>query len=186
MKKHTLLVVLVVFALVSMSCSFFNTVTNTVSSAVGGAADESEAKVDELWPDVPLMHGLDKADFSIPLPVRVMLNAFIGAMGQGGDKPRMSFMAYSTTTRSVQEIMDFYNPDLMAQSGWNGADQPGCQMATEGDSKGDGAGCFYFKVDSNQKGSVLAVVLGENSAANEISVFFVRFDGVDFSEQSTQ
>lgn len=177
MKNKTILVVMILLVLSSLSCSLFNTVT----TAVSGAADNTAAKVDVLWPDVPLMHGLDKADSSIPLPVRVALNAFIAALGN--DQGSMSFMAYSSTTRSTQQIMDYYNPDLMAQSGWNYPDQPGCQMGQNEETGEDlGAGCFYMKAGPDQKGSVLAIVIGQDPAINQVSVFFVRFDGVDFSQ----
>jgi hypothetical protein len=177
MKNKTILVVMIFLVLSSLSCSLFNTVT----SAVSGAADNSAAKVDDLWPDVPLMHGLEKADSSIPLPIRVALNAFISALGK--DQGSMSFMAFSSTTRSTQEIMNYYNLDLMAQSGWDYPDQPGCQMGQNEETGEDlGAGCFYMKVNPDQKGSVLAIVIGEDPAMNRVSVFFVRFDGVDFSQ----
>jgi hypothetical protein len=79
--------------------------------------------------------------------------------------------------------MNYYNLDLMAQSGWDYPDQPGCQMGQNEETGEDlGAGCFYMKVNPDQKGSVLAIVIGEDPAMNRVSVFFVRFDGVDFSQ----
>ncbi len=181
MKKTARTVLLLLAALTVLSCSL----VDNISQAVTGSGGEAAGAVESLWPDVPQMSGLDKADFDIPFPIRLAIDAFISRFSES--KGSMSFMAFSSNTRSVQEIMNYYNPDMMAQNGWSTTDQSGCTLAENQDTgQNAGGGCFYMKEDPDHMGSVLAIVIGENTTINEVSVFFVRFDGVDFSEIEQQ
>jgi hypothetical protein len=181
MKKTARTALLLLAALIILSCSL----VDNISQAVSGSGGEAAGAVESLWPDVPQMHGLDKADFDIPFPIRLAIDAFISRFSES--KGSMSFMAFSSSTRSVQEIMNYYNPDMMAQNGWSTPDQAGCTLADNQDTvQNAGGGCFYMKEGPDRMGSILAIVMGKAETINQVSVFFVRFDGVDFAEMEQQ
>ena len=77
-----------------------------IESMSGG---EKAGTVSELWPDVPPFTGATKSDLQIPLGARLILRVAM----QG----KISFIAYQTT-KSAQEVKDFYTVDLMKGAGW--------------------------------------------------------------------
>jgi hypothetical protein len=176
MNKKTFLPALILLVFFSISCGLFDSVRQVVS----GSGGEAEGAVADLWEDVPLMDGLAKSELNLPLPVKIAAQAFIRSLSKNGGA--MNYAAFTTSTRTAEDITNYYNPDLMAQSGWNNPDQPGCTMAETENAQGKGGACFFMKEGADRIGSILGIVIAEDTSTNLTNVFFIRVDGVDFSE----
>lgn len=132
-----------------------------VESLSGG---EKAGTVDNLWPDVPPFAGATKSDLQIPLVWRLALRAAM----QG----KISFIAY-TTTKSAQEVKDFYTPDLMKSAGWT-PNEKGCVGDTE-EKKNQGVVCFFqHKQGDQQEG--LGIIVAENQKTKQTDIFYARID----------
>jgi hypothetical protein len=132
-----------------------------VESLTGG---EKAGTVDNLWPDVPSFGGATKANLAIPLGMRLILRAAM----QG----KINFIAF-TTTRSAQEVKDFYNANLMKSAGWT-PNEKGCIGDTE-DEKNQGAICLFERRDGTKKEG-LAIIVAEDQKTKQTNIFYARID----------
>ena len=142
-----------------------------VESLTGG---EKAGTVNSLWPDVPPFAGATKADLAIPLGARLALRAAM----QG----KINFIAF-TTSKSAQDVKDFYNADRMKSAGWT-PNEKGCIGDTE-DQKNQGAVCFFQRQDGNTKEG-LAIILAEDPKTKETDIFYARIDMTDPSPSPTK
>jgi hypothetical protein len=132
-----------------------------VESLSGG---EKGGTVSTLWPDVPPFAGATKADLQIPLGPRLILRA--------ATKGKVNFIAF-TTSKSAQEVKDFYSADRMKAVGWSRHDQ-GCIGDTE-DKKNQGAVCLFQRKDGD-KDEVLAIIVAENEKTKQTDIFYARIE----------
>ena len=132
-----------------------------VESLTGG---EKAGTVSNLWPDVPAFPGATKADLAIPLGMRLILRAAM----QG----KINFIAF-TTSKSAQEVKDFYTPALMTSSGWK-VNEKGCLGDTE-DEKSQGAVCVFERRDGTKKEG-LAIIVAEDKKTKLTNIFYARID----------
>lgn len=153
-KKSTAIFALFLLLSVVVSCRM-------VESLTGG---EKAATVSSLWPDVPPFEGATKTDLQIPLGWRLILRAAM----QG----KISFIAFSTT-KSAQDVKDFYTADRMKAAGWTPNDK-GCVGDTE-DKKNQGVVCFFQRKDGDKQEG-LAIVVAENEKAKQTDIFYARID----------
>lgn len=174
MKNKSLLVVLGVLAILSISCGLFNTISNLA----GGASGNAEGTVSSLWPDVPEMEGMAKADLSLPLPARLAIEAFVKASSK--NQGSLNLIAF-TSNGSIENVTSYYTLERMQENGWNESDQPGCTSDTGQSESLTGAGCFFLREDPGDKGSILAIFVVQNSKTNQTEVYFARFDFVNIS-----
>ena len=140
-------------------------------SLTGG---EKAGTVSNLWPDVPPFPGATKADLAIPLGARLALRA----MMQG----KINFIAF-TTTKTAQDVKDFYSADLMKSSGWT-PNEKGCVGDTE-DQKNEGAVCFFQRQDGDKKEG-LAIILAEDPKTKQTDIFYARIDMTEPSPSPTK
>src|ERR1041385_3167845 len=85
-----------------------------LAERLGG--DKNAGTVSTLWPDVPPFEGATKADLEIPLGARLIIRA----MSQGA----VNFISFRTS-KTAQEVKDFYTNDRMKPAGWDPHDK-GC------------------------------------------------------------
>lgn len=142
-----------------------------VESLTGG---EKAGTVNSLWPDVPPFAGATKANLAIPLGMRLILRAAM----QG----KINFIAF-TTTKSAQEVKDFYSPDLMKSAGWT-PNEKGCIGDTE-DEKSQGAVCLFERHDGTKKEG-LAIIMAEDQKTKQTDIFYVRIDVTEPSPAPTK
>jgi hypothetical protein len=154
--RWTLLAILLAALLFTLGCGL-------VSSLMGSS--RSAGTVRELWPDVPRMDGLEKADLELPLAARLAIQAIT--------KGRINFIAF-TTTQPAQAVQDFYTRDRMQGQGWNDPDRAGCLSDTGGETSA-GAVCSFGKT-GNGKQEVLAIVIARDEGKQQTQVFFARID----------
>ena len=150
--------------LFTMACGVFSGVSGLVSGQNAGT-------VAEMWPDVPKMDGLAKANIDLPLPAKLAIQAFIKSSSKGDGS--LDFISY-TTKSTPQDVYSFYSLDRMTGAGWNMKDQTGCagdQTSTPG-----GGFCFFGKESDSSTGAVLSIFVSQDDKTKETTVFFVRVD----------
>ena len=139
---------------VGVSCRMVESLTGTGSAGT----------VSNLWPDVPPFAGATKTDLKIPMFWTLALRAAM----QG----KISFIAF-TTTRSAQDVQDFYTADRMKAAGWT-PHEKGCVGDTE-DNTNKGAICFFQRKDgSKQEG--LAIIVAQSEKEKKTDIFYARID----------
>jgi len=132
-----------------------------VESLSGG---EKGGTVSTLWPDVPPFEGATKADLQIPLGPRLILRA--------ATQGKINFIAF-TTSKTAQEVKDFYTADRMKASGWT-PHQQGCIGDTQ-DQKNEGAICLFQRKDGDKQ-EVLAIIVAENKKTKQTDIFYARIE----------
>ena len=142
-----------------------------VESLTGG---EKAGTVNNLWSDVPPFAGATKADLQIPLGARLALRVAM----QG----KINFIAF-TTTKSAQDVKDFYTADLMKAAGWT-ANEKGCIGDTE-DQKSQGVVCLFQRKDGN-KTEGLAIITTEDQKTKQTDIFYARIDMTEPSPSPTK
>jgi len=129
------------------------------------AGDKNAGTVSTLWSDVPPFEGATKADLEIPLGARL----FIRGMMQG----KVNFISFKTS-KTAQEVKDFYTKERMKAAGWN-ADERGCVGDTEDDKNNHGAVCLYNRKDGG-KDEGLAIIVAQDEKLPETNIFYARID----------
>jgi hypothetical protein len=140
--------------LITMACGIVNTVTG------GGAGTTSS-----LWSDVPSFEGAAKANLDLPLAAKLAVQAVF----QG----KLEFIAF-TTSRSVQDVTNFYTADRMKGSGWT-QQSMGCTSGTTSNQGNEGAFCFYGK-EEDGKNTGLVIVATQDEKTKQTQIFYVRID----------
>jgi hypothetical protein len=95
---------------------------------------------------------------------------------------KINFIAF-TTSKSAQDVKDFYNADRMKAAGWT-PNEKGCIGDTE-DQKNQGAVCFFQRQDGNTKEG-LAIILAEDEKTKQTDIFYARIDMTDPSPSPTK
>jgi hypothetical protein len=137
--------------------------------------NESSGTVSELWSDVPPLEGATKADLEMPLAFQLMIRA----MTQGG----VDYIAF-TTTKTPDEVKNFYTVELMQANGWkvvdlegNETNQQSC-VGDQADAGSAGAVCLFGKQEG-EKQILLAIVVAQNEQAQQTDVFYARLAGIE-------
>ena len=135
---------------------------------------EKAGTVSSLWPDVPPFPDATKANLEIPLGMRLIMRAAM----QG----KINFIAF-TTTKSAQDVKDFYSPGQMKSAGWTPSEK-GCIGDTE-DEKSEGAVCFFQRQDGEKKEG-LAIIVAEDKKTKQTNIFYARIDMTEPSPSPTK
>ena len=133
-----------------------------LAERLGG--DKNSGTVSTLWPDVPPFEGATKADLEIPLGARLIIRA----MSQGA----VNFISFRTS-KTAQEVKDFYTNDRMKAAGWQPHDK-GCLGDTE-DSQNHGGVCLFVKKAAG-KDELLAIVIAQDEKLPDTNIFYARVD----------
>ena len=133
-----------------------------LAERLGG--DKNAGTVSTLWPDVPPFEGATKADLEIPLGARLIIRAF----SQGA----VNFISFRTS-KSAQEVKDFYTNERMKTAGWTPQDK-GCVGDTE-DSPNHGGVCMFVKKAADKE-EMLAIVIAQDEKLPETNIFYARID----------
>jgi hypothetical protein len=149
-------------ALLALALIFGVAVSCKLSERLAG--DKNAGTVSQLWPDVPPLEGATKADLEIPLGVRLMIRT----MAQG----KVNFISFRTS-KTAQEVKDFYSNDRMKAAGWLANDK-GCTGDTE-DTKNHGAMCLFSRKDQGKE-EALAIIVAQDEKLPETNIFYARID----------
>ena len=160
-----------VLVLSSLACS--------LSGLVSGVAGSSAGTVSDLWPDVPKMNGMNALKEDVPLEVRLMVQTFFAAAS--GNQGTVNFIAYNTD-QTPAEVVAYYSNERMKTAGWDSTEQTGCIADTSSATpSGQGAICLFGKTNSDNSGTLLAVVPSVDSTTKKTDIFFARIDIKDIS-----
>jgi hypothetical protein len=155
MKKMVIPVALVVTLLFTTGCGL-------IGSLMGGGGRSS---VGTLWSDVPPMEGATpNKDLQLPPFARLAVQAIT----QGN----LEFIAY-VTTKTPQEVADFYTPERMQALGWS-SDSGACQVGS-GDNSGGGF-CTFAKKEDNKE-TALIIATAKDDKTGETQIFYIRAQG---------
>ena len=149
-------------ALLALALIFGVAISCRLSERLAG--DKNAGTVSQLWPDVPPLEGATKADLEIPLGVRLMIRT----MAQG----KVNFISFRTS-KTAQEVKDFYSNDRMKAAGWLANDK-GCMGDTE-DTKNHGAMCLFSRKDQGKE-EALAIIVAQDEKLPETNIFYARID----------
>jgi len=149
-------------ALLALALIFGVAISCRLSERLAG--DKNAGTVSQLWPDVPPFEGATKADLEIPLGVRLMIRT----MAQG----KVNFISFRTS-KTAQEVKDFYSNDRMKAAGWLANDK-GCTGDTE-DTKNHGAMCLFSRKDQGKE-EALAIIVAQDEKLPETNIFYARID----------
>ena len=141
--------------------------------------DKNLTKVGDLWPDVPKMDGLTSSEAELPvyihLLMRTMLNNLYRLNKEGEDKtPAKGDWAVFTTTKSADDVKNFYSNERMTSFGqWDASQKSTC---LDGKQHGfSGVACVFGKTVNN-RGNGLLIVASQDEAKKQTNVFFVRVE----------
>jgi hypothetical protein len=133
---------------------------------------QSAGTVSELWSDVPPLEGATKADLEMPLAFQLMMRA----MTRGG----VNYIAF-TTTKTPDEVKNFYTVEVMQANGWkvvdlegNETNQQSC-VGDKADTGSAGALCLFGKQEGEQE-VLLAIVIAQDEQTKQTNVFYTRID----------
>ncbi len=180
-RRVVLPALLMLLAVFSMACGLMNTVANGVANKVGNAitGGGDAGTVADLWPDVPKMDGLKQENLDLPPTAKIALGAVMSA--SMGGKGTINFIAF-TTTKTSQDVVDFYTNDKMTTAGWDKSDQPGCiagntNSGSSSTSTGGGGFCFFMRNMDNNKQALLGIFTAEDTTTKLTQVFYMRVEG---------
>lgn len=173
MKRIVLGTLLLVLALTATGCSMISTLT-------GGGSSSSSKPVSELWNDVPKMDGLTASQIDMPLPIKLIMNTVLGNLGRlnqsGEDQTtgNVDWIAF-TTTKTADDVKNFYTPERMAANGWEPSDQSTCVSGSESGAPGVGALCVFQKQQGNQQ-TELAIIAVQDDQTKQTNLFILRLE----------
>jgi hypothetical protein len=159
-------------ALSSLACSLSGLIP-----AVTGSG--SSTQVADLWPDVPKMDGITVIQQDIPVQFQVAIQAFFAAAS--GNQGSINFISY-TSDKTPADVIAYYSADRMKTAGWDSTDQTGCIADTSSTTpSAQGGICFFGKTNTDNTGTLLAIVPTIDTTTNKTDIFFARIDVKDVS-----
>ena len=129
-----------------------------VNAITGG----NSGTVQQLWLDVPQLPESTKAELSLPLPVRLVLQQALPG--------KFDFIAF-TTSKLPFDVINYYSVERMKVSGWN-ADSAGCVGEK---SSADGGFCLFTRKTAAGEQRV-AVVISKDGKDKPTQIFYARVD----------
>jgi hypothetical protein len=173
------LTLFVALLIATSSCRVINTLTGN---------DPNLKKVGDLWSDVPRMDGLTSSEADMPVFVRLMMRTALNNLyrlnKEGEDKtPAKGDWAVFSTTKSADEVKNFYTNDRMTSFGnWEASKNSTC---VDGKDQGfSGVACVFNKVQNNL-GTGLLIVAVPHEQKKQTEVFFVRVESPETTSTNT-
>ena len=136
----------------------------SLTSLIPGAG--SSGTVSALWSDVPPLDGATRDSIEMPLPVRLAMQAML--------KGQVEFIIYSTT-KTPQEVRDFYTKDRMVAAGWDADSSGGCEAQTGQTQSQSGAQdmCFFSKTEGTKEVGLVILMVQDDKTKNT-QLFYAR------------
>ncbi len=153
----------IVLGVMSIACGALNILT-------GG---NNMKTVSELWSDVPRMDGLAPSQMEMPLYakllMRTMLNQIAGEGKDSGD------WIVFTTTKTPDDVKNFYTNARMTANGWEPSDKSTCLSGSEQGIAQVGVFCVFIKHQSG-KDVGLMIIAAPDDQTKQTNVLFVRVE----------
>ncbi len=137
----------------------------SLSSLIPGGGSSGTAS--ELWQDVPPLDGATRESIDMPLPV----NLAIQAMLQG----KIEFIVY-TSTKTPQEVREFYSKERMQAAGWDVDNSPGCEVG-QGESRSGMENLCFFQKKEGAEDVGLVILMVPDEKTKKTQLFYARVHG---------
>lgn len=161
-------------------CGIAGRIANSVTNSSVPSTSSSE-----LWPDVPPFPGSERSDVSLPIVIRKIVETVITSSqdSKSSDFQIKSFdFVGRTTDKTPDDINAFYTTQMMASSGWNAKDQPGCKTGGDSPMQG-GAFCIFGKNEGNDV-TIVAIIATRSSEKEPANIFYIRASGTKLKPDS--
>ena len=158
MKGRYLVAISAVLLMAALGCGVLDTVVN---QAVSGG--KPAGTVADLWTDVPKMDGMNKVNMDLPVAAQLAIKA----MTQGN----FDFIAY-TTSKTSQDVVNYYTTDRMKSAGWDSQDTGGCTASS--DTSSGAGGICVFSQTGGSKNNALMIVIAQDASTKQTQLFFIR------------
>src|SRR6185369_9140791 len=136
--------------------------------------DDGLKRTSELWSDVPKMDGLSASKLEIPVYVKALMRAALNDICGRGGKNSGDWIVFDST-RTADDIRNFYNSDRMAASGWDKTDKSPCVSGSEYGAPQLGMVCVFGK-HNGAKDVGLMIIPAQAAKAGAINLWFVRVE----------
>ena len=175
MKRNLTFVLIAMLVPATLACGALNAATNKLAS--GGS---NLTVISQLWPDVPKMDGMASSNMDMPLPVKLVMRTVLGNLGRlnkdGEDKTtgNIDWIVF-TSSKTPDDIKNFYTNARMAAQGWEASDQSTCLSGDEQGLAQVGVFCVFQKHKGNQQ-TALLIIAAPDEKAKQTDAFFLRLD----------
>lgn len=164
MKRFLSVLLLIVLATLANGCGAVNAVKSVTGS------DVNLKTADQLWSDVPRIDGLTRSDMEMPLFGKVMMRTMLDGLGDGKDTG--DWIVFSST-KTPDDVKNFYTNDRMATNGWEPSKNSTCLDGSAQGIPGGGVFCVFEKLEPGKR-SELLIVASQDDSSKETTVFYVR------------
>jgi hypothetical protein len=128
----------------------------------------------ELWSDVPKMDGLTQSQLEMPLFIKLLMRTSMNqVLGRGG-KDTGDWIVFETT-KSADDIKNFYSNERMAGAGWDKTDKSTCLSGSDQGITQVILFCVFGK-HVGDKDIGLMIVTARDEGTKKANVFFVRVE----------
>ena len=171
MNKNSAAICIVLLSFLALSCGLVDRFTK-------GGPDNLK-RVQDLWPDVPKMDGLDPSDMEMPFAVKLLMRTALNNLWRlnekNEDKTPVSgdWLVFSSVKTSA-DVQSFYTNDRMTTfGGWEASKKSTC---LDGKENGiDGALCLFQKI-ADGKDIKLAIIAMKDGSTKRTNIFFLRLE----------
>jgi hypothetical protein len=161
-------------ALTVIACGAINTLKGN---------DVSLKPTSELWSDVPKMDGLSPSTLEPPFFVKLMMRTAMNQICGRGGKDTGDWIVFDST-KTPDDIKNFYNNERMAANGWEKSDKSTCVSGSEYGVSQVGMVCLFIR-QVGGKDVGLMIIPAKAEAAGQINVWFVRVEALRDAAQKT-
>jgi hypothetical protein len=129
----------------------------------------------ELWSDVPKMDGLTQSQLEMPVYIKLLMRTSLNqVLGRGG-KDTGDWIVFETT-KTPDDIKNFYSSERMAGTGWDKSDKSTCLSGNDQGITQVRLFCVFSK-HVGDKDIGLMIVTAQDEGTKQANVFFVRVEG---------
>jgi hypothetical protein len=134
-----------------------------------------------LWPDVPPFASAQQVAVDLPLPVKLMVQAYVKSASNGDAD--LSYLAY-TTPAEPAAVAAFYTAQRMTAAGWNLPNTPDCAQQIAG-ATSNGTLCFFGRREGNRE-TILMIVVTRDAGSGPTHIFYLRGSATETGSARTR
>src|SRR5262249_48819887 len=174
MKPLAKALVLAALALSLLACGTINTLKKK---------DDGLKRSSELWSDVPKMDGLSTSELEMPVYMKLLMRTALNQIAGRGAKDTGDWIVFDST-RTPDDVKNFYTNDRMAASGWDKSEKSTCVSGSEYGVAQVGLVCLFVR-HNGDKDIGLMIIPAQAEDVRRTNVWFVRVESPRDSTAST-
>ncbi|HEU4388107.1 MAG TPA: hypothetical protein VFV34_09940 [Blastocatellia bacterium] len=165
MKRPSNIAALVVMTLALIGCSALN--------PLHGSEDKWKSASD-LWSDVPRMDGLSQSQLEPPIFIKLLMRTALNQVAGGGGHDTGDWIVFDSS-KTTDDVKNFYTNERMAASGWEKSDKSTCVSGSQYGAPQVGMVCLFAK-HAGDKDVGLMIIPAKAEKAGQINVWFIRVE----------